>query len=90
MAEGVTPDANPGEEVALRKSTKIGWDDINNGSLVNLSVCDVPLSDEFSEPLGGMGVDLVVVGMAHFPPPTAFRTFSATSTVILALGVRMK
>jgi hypothetical protein len=45
LAQGVGPDADSGEEVALSKSSKFSWCDIFDAPLVNFAVCDVTLFD---------------------------------------------
>ena len=67
--EGIGPDTNAGEEVALSKSMKVGWTDVSNISLIDFPVCNVAGLDEFAEPGGGLGVDFVIVGgpLPHVP-----------------------
>jgi hypothetical protein len=59
--EGVGPAADPGEEVALLVSGKVGRLDQLDVSLVNVAFRDESFSDEFSEPSGSESVVLVVV-----------------------------
>lgn len=59
---GKAPSADPGEEVALRKSSKVIWPDIDNAPLVNFARGDMSRSDKVSEPLSRIGVKFVVVG----------------------------
>jgi len=47
--------------VALLKSNKLICSDVDDGSLINLTVSDVAGADEFSEPCCGLGVVLIVV-----------------------------
>jgi hypothetical protein len=60
-SQGIAPSADAGEEVALGESAQIVRLDLDNGSLVNVTGRDLSGSDKFSQPLGGIGVDLVVV-----------------------------
>ena len=62
LSECVAPDADPGEEVALSKSSKVRWRDILDIPFVNMSGRDVSGVDQFAEPLGSKRIDLVVVG----------------------------
>jgi len=64
--QGVGPDADPCEEVALSKSPKVICSDIFDAPCVHLARCDVPRLDQLLEPRGGEGVDLVVV-CGHSP-----------------------
>jgi hypothetical protein len=64
--KGVAPNADAGEEVALRETAQVAWEDILDASLVNDSMGDVSGINEVSEPLSCIGVDLVVVGGHRF------------------------
>jgi hypothetical protein len=75
-AQGVGPDANACEEVALSKPGKVSWNDILDAPLVHLARRDVPAADQFAQPRRRLGVDLVVVGAhprtpANRPPTVA-------------------
>jgi len=48
--------------VALRVAAQVVGLDIDDGSLVDITGRDVSGADEVSQPLRGIGVDLVVVG----------------------------
>lgn len=61
-AQGVGPDANAGEEVALSKPGKVSCNDILDAPFIHMAVGDVPATDQFAQPRRGLGVDLVVVG----------------------------
>jgi hypothetical protein len=52
LAEGVTPDADSGEEVALSVSQKVIWRDIFNTPFVHIAWCDMPLFYQLPEPSG--------------------------------------
>lgn len=56
------PDANAGEEVALREAFELVWLDICDRSFVNGSRRYVPSDYEVAQPLRGEVVDLVIVG----------------------------
>jgi len=60
--ERVGPAADPGEEMGLLVSRQVAGPHVNDASLVNVSRCDVSSGDEVAEPLGGIGIDLVVIG----------------------------
>lgn len=58
--EGEGPPRNPAEEVCLRKTFKIGCMDFGDGSFIDDAVGDQFAGDQFPEPRGGVGVELVV------------------------------
>jgi hypothetical protein len=62
--ECVGPSADAGEEVAVGVTAQIVGAYIDDASLVNVTWRDMSGSNEVSEPLGGIGIVLVVVG-AH-------------------------
>ena len=65
-SEGKRPSGDAGEEMALCVASQIVGLDVANVPLVNVARCDVSCGDEVSEPLRGIGIDLVVVGgQAH-------------------------
>lgn len=68
-AQGVGPDADAGEEVALSVGSKVIRVHVHDTAFVDVAWCDVAEQDEGAEPLGGLGVDLVVVD-AHFRRPS--------------------
>ena len=72
-SERVGPDADPGEEVALGKSGKLGWCDIANVPFIDDTGGDLPGVDQVAQPLGGEWVNLVVIG-GHRPVPTPSRS----------------
>jgi hypothetical protein len=45
-SQGVTPDADAGEEVALRVSAQVIGPDFGNGSLINVARCDMSRCDQ--------------------------------------------
>jgi hypothetical protein len=61
-SQSVGPDADPGEEVALRIPVEVAGSHVADVTLVDDSVGDVSCGDEIAEPLRGIGIDLVVVG----------------------------
>jgi hypothetical protein len=64
-SEGITPPADPGEEMALRVAPEVVGANVGNRSLVNISWCDEPSGYEVSQPLSGIGIVLVVVRAIH-------------------------
>ena len=63
--QGMGPSADPGKEVALGITGKVGWLDINYAPLVNVASRDMPSGDQVSQPRGCIRVKLVVI-RAHF------------------------
>lgn len=61
-AEGVGPDSDPREEVTLGEPPEVGWSDVIYAPLVDFAGSDVAGGDQVAQPLGGEGIDLVVVG----------------------------
>ena len=61
-SEGVAPDADPGEEVALGEPSEIVGLNFGNGSVINFTLCNVTHQDQAAQPLGGIWIELVVVG----------------------------
>ncbi len=66
-AQGVAPDADSGEEVALLVSHKLVWPYILDAPFVNDTGRDVAGVDQVAQGLRGLGVDLVVEG-GHAAP----------------------
>jgi hypothetical protein len=66
LSEGVAPDPDPGEEVALGVSPEVVGPNKSNVSLIYVAWRDVARGDEVPQPLRGVWVDLVVVG-GHSP-----------------------
>jgi hypothetical protein len=60
-SKGVGPSADPGEEMALPVSGEVVGLHVNDASLVNVAWCDVSGGNEVAEPLGGIGVDFIVI-----------------------------
>jgi len=60
--QGVAPDADAGEEVALRVTSEVSWSNIAYVSLVYVAWRDEAGGDQISQPLRSIRVDLVVVG----------------------------
>lgn len=66
-SQGVAPDPDAGEEVALDVAAEVVGADFNDAALIYIPWRDVAGRNEIAQPLGGVGVDLVVVGAtAHF------------------------
>ncbi|SPR97370.1 hypothetical protein CBM2634_A170100 [Cupriavidus taiwanensis] len=65
--ERMGPDSHAGEEVALLVSAKVVRSNIPNISLVYVARRDVPCGDQVAQPLGCIGLDLVVVGSHACP-----------------------
>jgi hypothetical protein len=61
-SQGMAPNANTGKEVALGKTAQVAGVDIFNTPFVNNAGGDVPGVNKVAQPLGGVGVDFVVVG----------------------------
>ncbi len=59
--KGVAPDADSGEEMALRESTQVVRSDILNAPFVHDAWRNVPSIDQVAHPLGCEWLDLVVV-----------------------------
>lgn len=59
---GVTPDADPGEEMALGKSNKLIWPNIADIPFVDLTGRNMAIGDQHAQPSCGLRVDLVVKG----------------------------
>lgn len=56
------PDADPGEEVALRESSQVVRCDIFNTPFINFARGDMTAGDQVTQPLSCKWVDFVVVG----------------------------
>jgi hypothetical protein len=81
-SEGPSTDA--GEEVALCVAFEVIGTDIDDRSFINVARRDVPSGDQVAEPLGSVGVELVVVG-GHdltFPTMVFFWTPATRAAVI--------
>jgi len=61
-AQGVAPDADPGEEVALGVTTKVIGFHVLDAALVDIAGCDVSGLDKLAQPRRRERVKLVVVG----------------------------
>ena len=55
------PDANSGEEVALREASQVVRCDIFNTPFINFAWCDMTSGDQVTQPLGSEWVDFVVI-----------------------------
>jgi hypothetical protein len=63
-SEGVGPDADAGESMELRRGGDLFWLEVCDGTGIDSSGGDVPLSREVLQPGGGERVDLIVDGRA--------------------------
>jgi hypothetical protein len=59
-SDGVAPDSNAGEEMALGKTSKVGGFHFCDAALIHFSRCDDVAADQFAEPCGFVRVDFVV------------------------------
>lgn len=70
--KGSAPDADPGEEVALSKSSKFICADIEDAPFVDHAGRDMACGDEVAQPLGRIGVGFVVPGGHRSLAPSTF------------------
>lgn len=70
-AQGQAPDTNAGEKVALGELAQVVGVNIFNAPFVNNAGRYVAGFNQVAQPLGGVGVDFVVIGLgwAHRIPP---------------------
>jgi len=61
-SEGVGPDADPGEEVALNIPGKVAWSDILDAPIVHVTGGDDPCPDQLPQRRSASRIDLVVIG----------------------------
>lgn len=61
-AQGIGPNTNTGEEVALGVGLEVVGVNIFNAPFINITRCNVARSDEVAQPLGCIRLYLVVVG----------------------------
>ena len=73
LSQGVGPNSDSGEEVALAVPHKLAWYDILDGSFIDFPRRNVSRLDEFPQPFGGERVYFVVV-RGHFPFPPGGRS----------------
>lgn len=82
LSQGVGPDADTGEEVALCETSQVVWTDIFNAPFVYFAGRDVSGFYQVTQPRCGVGVYLVVVGGGHVQPASAscllFMVFSVS------------
>lgn len=64
-SQGVAPDTDPGEEMALDVSPEVVRINVTDASLIYVPRRDVAGRDEVPQPLGGIGINLVVVSAIH-------------------------
>jgi hypothetical protein len=62
---GMRPSSNPGEEVVLGEASEGVGVDVFDRYLVNISITNQSFLDEVPEPLGGVGIVLVIIGVSH-------------------------
>jgi hypothetical protein len=76
-SESDGPSADASEKVALGITSQIVWPHVGDASLVDFAWGDEPCADEIAEPLGGIGIDLVVIGghAGSFKPSRLFHQF---------------
>src|SRR5690606_13544309 len=67
--ECVTPSADASEEVALGVFVKVSGSDFSYVSFIHIAFCNQSRIDQVPQPLGGIGVDFVIVG-THLHPQT--------------------
>jgi hypothetical protein len=60
--QGIRPDSDAGEEMALRETGEVTGPDVKDASFIYFPGGDQPRFDQFSQPRGGARVVLVVVG----------------------------
>jgi hypothetical protein len=61
LPQGIAPDPDPSEEVALSVSHKLDWPYIFNAPFVDVTRGNVARGDQVAKPLRGDGINLVVV-----------------------------
>lgn len=61
-SQGMTPAADSREPVTLRVSSDIFRLHVSNASFIHVSLGDKSSGDKLPEPLGGEGVDFIIVG----------------------------
>jgi len=61
-AQGVAPDANPGEEVALGVTTKVIGFNVLDAALVDIARCDMSGLDKLAQPRRREWIEFIVVG----------------------------
>jgi hypothetical protein len=66
-SQGMAPNADAGEEVALGEAAQVAWVNIFNTPFVNITGRNVAGINQVAQPLGGCWVDFVVVG-SHITP----------------------
>ena len=70
QSQGMRPDADAGEEVALREAAQVGGMNVLDAAFIDDAIGDVSGGDEVAEPSCCIGVYLVVVGRhAAAPSP---------------------
>ena len=69
-SERVTPHSDAGKEVDLSIGLEVVVADIDYAPLIDIARRDMACTDEISQPLRGIRIDLVVVS-GHFTPPPA-------------------
>lgn len=59
--EGITPAADPSEEVALGKSADVGWLNKGNGAVIDFAISNHAFRDERTQPRDTERINLIVV-----------------------------
>jgi hypothetical protein len=62
---GMRPSSNPSEEVVLGEASESIWINVFDRFLVNISIINQSFLDEVPEPLGGVRIVLVIIGVSH-------------------------
>jgi len=89
-SEGVAPDPDSGEEMALGVTPKIRRLNIDNGSFIHIPWGDMPLLDEFPQPRGGFRVNLVVERLAQCTVSDSIRFFNCSRSAMKFTVICMK
>jgi len=63
--KSIAPYSDSGEEMALRESGKFAWFDIKYAPFIYFTGRDVPGHNQVAQPLGRVGVNLVVISGCH-------------------------
>ena len=67
-AQGVAPDPDAGEEMALGVGSQVVGSDIGQASFIYVAGRDMPCSDQVSQPLSGIRIKFVVIsGHLYYP-----------------------
>lgn len=86
--QGVRPDADSSEEVALGVGCKFGRADVTNVPFINVAIGDHSCVDQVAEPLSGVRIDLVVICLRHRRSPIPLFAGADASSISLAFHSR--